>query len=79
MLTVPLQESEVVDLCLGMRRVDLELTEEQQRASDVYVRIHARRLTLVLNTFGPLLSPKLDPVQRREHAQPPRAALGAPA
>ena len=50
-------ESHILDLCRSIRRHDLELTGEQQRASDFYAVTHARRFALVLQHFAPLLAP----------------------
>ncbi|HUI08010.1 MAG TPA: class I SAM-dependent methyltransferase [Verrucomicrobiae bacterium] len=50
-----LSEEEILDLCLSLRRHDLALTEEQQRASEFYARTHARRFALVMNRLAPLL------------------------
>lgn len=49
------QEAEVVNFILSLRRLDLTLTEAEERVFEDYARYHARRFALVLNAFGPLI------------------------
>ncbi len=55
MLAQLVSELELLDLCLSTRRLDLDLTAAQQRASDAYAQAHAKRLAFVMNTLAPLL------------------------
>jgi SAM-dependent methyltransferase len=52
---VSLSEEEILDLCLSLRRRDIILTEEQQRASELYARAHARRFAIVMNQLAPFV------------------------
>jgi len=48
-------ETEVVKFILSLRRLDLTMTEAEERVFEHYARTHARRFALVLNAFGSLI------------------------
>jgi SAM-dependent methyltransferase len=52
-----LTEQEILALCLGTRRLDLDLTADEQRTGETYARTHARRLAIVMNRLAPQLEP----------------------
>jgi SAM-dependent methyltransferase len=49
------QETDVVNFILSLRRLDVTLTDADERALEHYARYHARRFALVLNAFGLLI------------------------
>jgi SAM-dependent methyltransferase len=46
---------EISDFLFGLRRLDLDLTEEQSQALAQYIRAHAKRAAIVLNAFASLI------------------------
>lgn len=48
-------ENELLNFALGLKRLDITLTEEQARAFENYARAHARRFAIVLEAFAPLI------------------------
>jgi SAM-dependent methyltransferase len=49
------QETEVVKFISSLRRLDVTLTEVEERAFEHYALYHARRFALILNAFGVLI------------------------
>ncbi len=52
---LPLTEQEILDFCLNVRRIDLELNDEQRRLGESYARTHAKRFAIVMDRFASLL------------------------